>query len=205
MAYECIYQEINELLAQYHDTLPSLYRTLREQAAAWQYARGGGVLHRGWYCPSPVYDMVIGGADRGRLLKSPSRCKTPPDFAYGFDAQGRLIVVDGPYSDLTHGPYFREAVFREENREIGLRMDRDDRLCGISICRYQDGRIMEYITALRLDRQSGSFTSFDREVYTYQDGHLSAMDRLEHDAPSGLVRSWHYEFDHNGDFSFPRK
>ena len=167
MAYECIYQEINDLLAQYHDTLPSLYRTLREQAAAWQYARGGGVLHRGRYCPSPVYDMVIGGADRGRLLKSPSRCKTPPDFAYGFDAQGRLIVVDGPYSDLTHGPYFREAVFREENLEIGLRMDRDDCLCGISICRYQDGRIMEYITALRLDRQSGSFTSFDREVYTY--------------------------------------
>lgn len=205
MAYECIYQEINELLAQYHDTLPSLYRTLREQAAAWQYARGGGVLHRGRYCPSPVYDMVIGGADRGRLLKSPSRCKTPPDFAYGFDAQCRLIVVDGPYSDLTHGPYFREAVFREENLEIGLRMDRDDCLCGISICRYQDGRIMEYITALRLDRQSGSFTSFDREVYTYQDGHLSAMDRLEHDAPSGLVRTWHYEFDHNGDSPFPRK
>ncbi len=53
-------------------------------------------------------------------------------------------------------------------------MDRDDRLCGISICRYQDG-------------------------------HLSAMDRLEHDAPSGLVRTWHYEFDHNGDSPFPRK
>lgn len=86
MAYESIYQEINDLLAQYHDTLPSLYRALWEQAAAWQYARGGGVLHRGWYCPSPVYDMVIGSADRGRLLKNPSRCKTPPDFAYGLDA-----------------------------------------------------------------------------------------------------------------------
>lgn len=205
MAYESIYQEINNLLAQYHDTLPSLYRTLREQAAAWQYARGGVTLQRGYYCPSPVYDLVVGGADRGRLLKSPSRCKTPPDFAYGFDAQGRLIVVDGPYSYLTHGPYFREAILREENREIGLRMDTNDRLCGISICRYESGRIAEYVAALRLDRQSGSFTSFEQEVYTYQDGHLSTMDLLEHDAPTGLVRTWHYEFDHNGDAPILRK
>ena len=205
MAYECIYQEINDLLAQYHDTVPSLYRGARERVAAWQYARGGVTLQRGYYCPSPVYDLVVGGANRGRLLKSPARCKTPPDFAYGFDAQGRLIVVDGPYSDLTHSPYFREAILREENREIGLRMDTDDRLCGISICRYQDGRLTEYITALRLDRRSGFFTSFEQEVYTYQDGHLSTMDLLEHDAPSGLVRTWHYEFDHNGDSPFPRK
>lgn len=205
MAYESIYQEINDLLAQYHDTLPSLYRTLREQAAAWQYARAGVTLQRGYYCPSPVYDLVVGGANRGRLLKSPARCKTPPDFAYGFDAQGRLIVVDGPYSDLTHGPYFREAILREENREIGLRMDTNDRLCGISICRYESGRIAEYVAALRLDRRSGSFTSFEQEVYTYQDGHLSAMDQLEHDAPTGLVRTWHYEFDHNGDSLVLRK
>lgn len=205
MAYESIYQEINDLLAQYHDTLPSLYRTLREQAAAWQYARAGVTLQRGYYCPSPVYDLVVGGANRGRLLKSPARCKTPPDFAYGFDAQGRLIVVDGPYSDLTHGPYFREAILREENREIGLRMDTNDRLCGISICRYESGRIAEYVAALWLDRRSGSFTSFEQEVYTYQDGHLSAMDQLEHDAPTGLVRTWHYEFDHNGDSLVLRK
>lgn len=205
MTYESIYQEINDLLAQYHDTIPSLYRALREQAAAWQYARGGGVLHRGWYCPSPVYDMMIGGAGRGRLLKDPARCKTPPDFAYGFDVHGQLIVVDGPYCSLTHGPYYRETVLRKGNREIGLRMDRDDRLCGISICRYQDGRLTEYITALRLERQSGSFTSFDREVYIYQDGCLSAAERLEHDAPSGLSRSWHYEFDHHGNFDVPQK
>ena len=205
MAYEGIYREINDLLAQYRDVAPALYRGARERVAAWQYARGGVTLQRGYYCPSPVYDLVVGGANRGRLLKSPARCKTPPDFVYGFDGQGRLIVVDGPYSDLTHGPYYREVVLREENREIGLRMDTDGRLCGISICRYQDDRLTEYITALRLDRRSGSFTSFEQEVYTYQDGHLSTMDLLEHDAPSGLVRTWHYAFDREGERLVPRQ
>lgn len=41
MAYEGIYREINDLLAQYWDTAPALYRGARELVAAWQYARGG--------------------------------------------------------------------------------------------------------------------------------------------------------------------
>ena len=205
MAYEEIYREINDLLAQYRDNAPALYRGAREQVAVWQYARGGVTLQRGYYCPSPVYDLVVGGANRGRLLKSPARCKTPPDFIYGFDGQGRLILVDGPYSSLTKGPYYREAVLREDGREIGLRMDADSRLCGISICRYESGRIAEYVAALRLDRRNGSFTSFEREVYAYQEGRLAAMDRWEHNAGSGLVRTWHYAFDHEGDRPIPRQ
>lgn len=119
--------------------------------------------------------------------------------------QGRLILADGPYSGLTQGPYYREVLLREDGREIGLRMDTDSRLCGVSICRYEDGRITEYIAALRLDRRSGAFTSFEREVYTYQEGRLSAMEWLEHDVCSGLVRTRHYAFDHEGERLVPRQ
>lgn len=52
-----------------------------------------GNLHRGYFCPSLVEDLLIGGVKRGRLIKKPD-----PDadsyFGYFFNQAGQLIKVE---------------------------------------------------------------------------------------------------------------
>ena len=56
-----------------------------------KYAKGGENIHRGYYSPSSL-DLVVGGCDRGRLLKTAS----PKSYTYEylFDAEGRLLCVN---------------------------------------------------------------------------------------------------------------
>ncbi|MEH6949139.1 hypothetical protein V7068_19130, partial [Bacillus sp. JJ634] len=86
---------ILELIAtrnEYEDKLSQL-RTSTEQAITkFEYLKGGETIHRGYYCPSPILDLIVGNAKRGRLLKR------KPDFGkftyeYGFDIDNRMIRV----------------------------------------------------------------------------------------------------------------
>ena len=100
-------------------TSQEIYEEGLRQVVRRQYARGGCTLQRGYYCPSPVLDIIAGNKDRGRLLKKLSGKQ--PDYMYGFNEAGELLIIDGPWSALTNGPYYREVLLRDSEREIGLR------------------------------------------------------------------------------------
>ena len=186
-----IRNQLQEMLVQYGENYEALYRTYRETVTAWRYGRGGTTIHRGWFCPSPVRDKVFGNASRGKLLKNPPKSEHPADYVYGFDAEGELRVVEGPNSELHGGPARREVIVSDGDRRIGLQFEERQgkkTLCGLSICVYEKGNIVTYITALRPDVQTGLITTFEWEQYQYeQSGELIKVRWIEWTDPGSLA------------------
>lgn len=104
------------------------------------YCRGGIGIHRGFYCPSPIDDIITGNVGRGTLCnKLPT--KYAPDYAYRIDATGQLCTV------CQYGIY-KEYIVRDNEFELGLlyRVDemRPESVDTITLSSYQDNRIQLY-------------------------------------------------------------
>ena len=61
----------------------------------------GSDMTLGYYCPSPVEDLIIGNVHRGNLLKRITK-RSKPDTKYGFSEDGKMAVfVDLPPEGYT--------------------------------------------------------------------------------------------------------
>lgn len=73
--------------------LLSYFTEIEKRVVKKEFSRGGECLHRGFYCPSPVLDIVIGDCKRGKLIKNPRKT---PDFEYWFDADNKVTLAKRP-------------------------------------------------------------------------------------------------------------
>ena len=87
---------MEQRLFELYDKYLYRYDELREKALAetryTEYAKGGKTFHRGYYCPSPVQDLIVGNANRGRLLKR--RPAVNYDYIYYLNEARQIIMVD---------------------------------------------------------------------------------------------------------------
>ena len=79
-----------------------------------EYSVGESALHRAYYCPSLILDIIHGNTKRGRATK-----KKPigTDYVYGFDCENRLITVDRGNQ--------RETILYDGCYELGLMKQRE--------------------------------------------------------------------------------
>ena len=113
--YEKLFHEcdrLQEVAHTYKKTCNTIYKDLLNDVVRTEYARGGETIHRGYYCPSPVYDIIVGGASRGRLLKDMKRIKKNPDYTFGFNANNELIVIQNSF--------YREFIVRDQHTELSI-------------------------------------------------------------------------------------
>lgn len=145
-----------------------------------QYSRGGETIHRGYYCPSLIEDIIIGGTNRGKLLK---RYRVPPTYTYGFDANGNLVEVK---KNDTGG---HEIITREGNLEIGVSSDYfgPDRISSITLAEYHSGMIHAYVHCSCLDPCTPTITEVYAEVYEYRHG---LLQKVFYCLPGWRVRSF---------------
>lgn len=83
--------------------------------AKYEYCNGvkGGVW-RGYYNPSPISDIVVGNANRGRRVMHPRKgCYYR--YRYSFDANGKLFVVED-YSEEFGKP--KPIIYFDERRRL---------------------------------------------------------------------------------------
>lgn len=150
-----VYNTLMQLVQEYEGRYEELYPQLSTQVASVRFGRGGEGLPRGFYCPSPVRDILVGGYRRGKIL---SRVANWEDVtAYGFNSNGELILLERPWHD-------KELIFRLPYREIGIGYDDTYRLRSIEECIYSNGKISRYVFGFYL---SGSFHEVVIENYTY--------------------------------------
>ncbi len=146
------------------------------EIAATQYSRGGELLHRGYYCPSLVYDIVFGGAKRGKLLK---RFSMPPTYRYGFDKEGNLVVAEN--IDVGN----REIIIRNDDIEVGLTVeesrDEGEKITRISLVNFRGGKIKSYICC-DCSAASQIINNTYGEVYEYE---FSMLKRVYCSMPTG--------------------
>ena len=126
-----------------------------------RYGLNGFGMHRGYYCPSVIADIVVGNRNRGRIIRNKPEGKSY--FAFGFDENDVLVFVEGveAYDLLTY----------EGPRVLGVEVRKDTLgVHGVSECCYHDGRLQSYVRCV-YDRE-GQPRELTFEQYRYSDGQM---------------------------------
>lgn len=151
----------------------ALSRTVRQEFAS------GSDMHRGYFCPSPVQDLLIGNTHRGRLLKRLTT-RSKPSHEYGMDDAGRLLWCTIHDGDMT---YDTEYLIYEANRILGIQFQADGVLSCITEEIYQEGKLVCLTQADIFPGSPLCCTSLRAERYQYDDEGLCGCEMHEYSAP----------------------
>lgn len=154
LSYEERRKELISFADKYKDKFEDLCNIIKEKTIRTEYSVGGNYLHRGFYCPSPIEDIVIGNIKRGRLTKN---CEKK-DFEYYFDTSDILIGTK-IINEYNNGE--TEYITATNGIELGIVFDDFSGLRGVSRCIYNNNKICKYEYA---DILSNDLTT---EIYTY--------------------------------------
>lgn len=168
-AQSCL-QEALELLRQL-EREPLPVQNYREELCS-----GAVGLHRGYYCPSLVRDIICGNVKRGKILKRPTK-RSKPTNRYLFDDSGKLRVVEtfGVKSKILGGEFkFTEYLFYYKDRIIGVTVKDNKSIKAVSEEQYAEGKIQDYMVAYFScwHGQGGTaadyrYNTIDYEQYSY--------------------------------------
>jgi hypothetical protein len=129
----------------------------------------GSTLHRGFYCPSPTYDLIVGNTKRGRRLKKFSATLSP-SHEYGFSADGKLLYCKW----LTKGSVvMTEYLEYSENVVHGILLSNDGYISTVTEETYANGKLIQYLYALcRTSDNSFFCQDISCEEYEYDEDGL---------------------------------
>lgn len=121
-------------------------------------------LHRGFYHPSPVYDILVGNTQRGCLKKrlSPNKLFT---HRYLYNNDGILTCIETYFQSKVA---YVEYLFYGENQRIGVTIDREMRLAAVSEEVFDDGHIITFsLMNCVLRGEDYECFNFQTEIYHY--------------------------------------
>lgn len=159
-----------------------------------EYSTGGELLPRGFYCPSPIYDIVTGNCNRGKLLKRiTSRSK--PTYEYCFNNDNKLIIVNHLYKKCS------EFLEYADNIVVGITFSRGENVEIISVieCLYDtNGRIVSY-TVANSSFNDCHMDQLYKELYLYNQKGLYKAEIFDYldDNQGGIVNHDIYSFKHD--------
>lgn len=105
---------------------------------------GTSDLHRGFYCPSLVYDIVIGNVKRGKPLKRMTT-RSKQYYIYGFDQNDQMVWCKVYYSGIhTYTEYF----IYEGNSRYGFMLDKQNCLHVATQEQFENGKIVSFLYGL---------------------------------------------------------
>ena len=160
--YSEFLKEAKQYRQQYEAQIPRLIQMAKEDAARVEYAKGGKTLHRGYYFPGLMQDIMVGNINRGRLLRKKMKS---PDFCYYFDTSNILHLCES--CDTT------EVILRENDCELGLTVDSNSRLCTLSQCDSKNSFLQSY---KRFRVSASEFSGLYIENYHLQNGLLTEVE-----------------------------
>ena len=120
-------------------------------------------LHRGFYCPSPVYDIFVGNVHRGRLMKRLSK-KSNNYYLYGFDCTGKLICAD----NYVNNQLVSENIYHTDTGVYGIILDQWGHISHGSREVYDNGKLVSYSRVLFSHNDGmNHLVNLVNECYTY--------------------------------------
>jgi len=171
------YFRIMKIINLYFSDYQKQYVNLRQEVVDYEYALGSKYMHRGYYCPSSIQDIVIGGPKRGRISKT----LPPPgkaEYRYGFNEDGQLIIAETP------GKMGEKEIIRYENDSvlgITIRMDDEipEEIMQYTECRYEDGKVKSCIMVDTPMSRYNRFDEYTREDYHYSENGLDYVEVIK--------------------------
>ncbi|MFA6308794.1 MAG: hypothetical protein WC677_03490 [Clostridia bacterium] len=165
LSYEKRRRELISFADKYKDKFDNLSNMIKEKTIRTEYSVGGTSLHRGFYCPSPIEDIIVGNVNRGRLTKN---CEKK-DFEYYFDNSG-ILIGTALINEYNNGE--TEYITATDGIELGIIFDDFSGLRGVSKCIFRDNKISKYEYASVL---SNDLTT---EIYGYDESNcLSSVEK----------------------------
>ncbi len=153
---------------------------IEKQVVRWEYGIGGNNLPRGYYSPSIIEHIVIANAKRGRICKT--KRPSNPSFAFGFDADDRLIIVK--QENRT------EAITYNGNVSFGITAT-DDHIETVTECIYDENNKLIQLRFL-IDQ-----TELTLENYRYEENSMFVQRDIY--SVGFMVSQNRYRFTVNGD------
>lgn len=150
-----------------------------------KYAIGGKTFHRGVLFPSPVSDLTIGNSNRGRFTSSERKS----DWEYGFNNDNLVYVKQKDKS----GAHLYEYVIYINGKEVSFIFDKFDSLDAITLCQFNDDKIVLYIYGFVSDEK---IVGLEIEEYYYTNEGIFKMDIYSY---FKNLSHRQYEFKHSPD------
>ena len=224
MSMDYMEQRLFDLYDKYLYSYDELLKKALAETCYTEYSKGGETFHRGYYCPRLVQDLIIGNANRGRLLKR--RPAVNYDYIYYLNEARQIIMVDyfATWEGGSKTLYTREFVFHRENAEISVEYKLNYFLDQInmysaSLCDYEAGKLLAYrqLCMHTYCRADGSCyvdkdsCLFSAEDYEYDESNLmcgavlgeklSYKEKISSGKfkPAGYTREIAFRFFHNED------
>lgn len=182
-------QRLAENAYQYKDRIKSIYEKLNGEVIRREYAVGGENLHRGFYCPSPVFDVVVGKAARGKLLKRLT-IRSHPTYTYCFNKDNRLIITDH------HGS--SEVVLHNDGVETGIGFSNEYEITTLAECTYDGNQIKSFVHCL-YNSYNKKCDYYYLETYEYSEGKLMSSDlfQFSNSCTAPILQHSKYLFQHD--------
>jgi len=171
-----------------------IYLRLNSHVVKKEYSSGGELISRGFYCPSPIYDIVTGNCKRGKLLKRVTS-RNRPTYEYCFDKNDKLIIVNHLNENSS------ETLEYAGNSVIGITFSKEatPEITSVIECKYDNnGRIISYIKAISSFNDC-CIDQLEKEIYTYSDLGLFQAEVFDYldDSDSGILNFCKYTFEHD--------
>ena len=164
-----------EALLKTADRLMSSAENIRNNEASFtaytQIASGCKNIHRGFYCPSQIQDLV-GGVRRGKRI-SRLTSKSHTYYLYGFDSEDRLIWSKEYFNS---NPVYTELLIYEDSKVYGLTFQSDNTLSIVTEETYENGKLIRYKKLFLTDAVQSNVIDMTQEEYTYKDDTLVFCD-----------------------------
>ena len=140
---------------------------------AYSQVAADGTIHRGVYCPSPIYDIIIGGTHRGKILQRPTK-RSNITHQYYFDKDDNLCYIKGIYKGNHTGTEF---LISKDGCIYGITRYLNGDLVAVCEEYHHEGKLKSYCYAeYWWYSQQASCFRFRREVYDYDDEGLRNCD-----------------------------
>lgn len=155
-----------------------------------EHAKGGQVLHRGYYCPSLVKDKYLGNAKRGKIYK-----RTPKfgqyDYEYGFNHVNQLVRVKKVHEFTTATDFFdEEYLLYQDNVVWGIGFNHHKELNTISKCTFDQGQLISYMHTYGIE---GDFNVIYYEEYHYDGKLLKGVHIADVNVEYEQATEWNYQ------------
>ncbi|MCI7804092.1 MAG: hypothetical protein MR503_03325 [Oscillospiraceae bacterium] len=195
-------EEAQQIYNRCSKQLLSSFTVAEKSVVRKEFSRGGECLHRGFYCPSPVLDIVIGGCKRGKLIKKPRKT---PDFEYWFNADNKMILAKRPdipegcdssvieYELIYNYDGFTESVVFQINSGKTVWIS------GLTKCSYQNGLIQSYDYMSIFD-EPFNCNEISNEEFFYNNGKLvsSTLQNYNFDVKIMSIDKFFYNYNSDG-------
>lgn len=195
LSVEC--KRFTDTANKYKNLIKSMYNSMLSEIVRKEYSVGGELIARGYYCPSPISDIIASNCNRGKILKRVTT-RSKPSYEYCFDKNNRLLVVN-----FCHSNTVEILDYVDNDTVIGITFLPSSECAIISIveCIFlRDGRISSYIRA-HSSYNDCVIDELEKEIYVYNSEGLYSAEVMHylHQESTGTINYSKYRFKHNVD------